>query len=150
MRPADLSPWLALAAMLIPAALPAADVDVDDDPYLHLEEVTGDSALAWVRAQNAESAAELAGTPEFQALEARLLAIYDSDKKIPGVSKAGDHYYNFWKDAQHRRGLWRRTTLEEYRKEAPAWETVLDLASGRSSTSRGEARTPPCRASSTS
>ncbi|MGL4551014.1 MAG: prolyl oligopeptidase family serine peptidase, partial [Gemmataceae bacterium] len=33
----------------------------------------------------------------------------------------------FWRDQTHVRGIWRRTTIEEYRKPAPAWETVLDL-----------------------
>ena len=47
--------------------------------------------------------------------------------KIPGVEKIGGYYYNFWKDAQHPRGLWRRTTLDEYRKPEPRWETVIDL-----------------------
>ena len=59
--------------------------------------------------------------------KARSCAILDSDAKIPGVEKIGDHYYNFWKDKNHERGLWRRTTLEEYRKPQPQWETVLDL-----------------------
>ena len=59
--------------------------------------------------------------------QADIRAILDSDQKIPGVQKIGDHYYNFWKDKQHERGLWRRTTLDEYRKPQPKWETVLDL-----------------------
>src|SRR5690606_9044735 len=54
-------------------------------------------------------------------------AILDSDAKIPGVEKIGGYYYNFWKDKQHERGVWRRTTLDEYRKPEPKWETVLDL-----------------------
>ncbi len=98
-----------------------------DDPYAWLEEVQGDKALGWVREQNAKAEAELARTPEFRRLEAELLAILDSDQKIPGVEKIGDYYYNFWKDKDHQRGLWRRTTLEEYRKDAPAWETLIDL-----------------------
>ena len=98
-----------------------------DDPYAWLEDVTGDRALTWVREQNAKSEAELAETPAFKQLEAELLAILDSDAKIPGVEKIGDYYYNFWKDKAHPRGVWRRTTLEEYRKGAPAWETVIDL-----------------------
>ncbi|HEY0885338.1 MAG TPA: prolyl oligopeptidase family serine peptidase, partial [Ramlibacter sp.] len=60
-------------------------------------------------------------------LEADIRAILDSDAKIPGVQKIGDYYYNFWKDKQHERGVWRRTTLAEYRKAQPQWETVLDL-----------------------
>ncbi|MEJ7640524.1 MAG: prolyl oligopeptidase family serine peptidase [Singulisphaera sp.] len=98
-----------------------------DDPLLWLEDVTGDRALSWVRERNAESTAELAESPAFRALEQRILSILDSDAKIPMVSKIGPHYYNFWKDAKHKRGLWRRTTLDEYRKAEPAWETVIDL-----------------------
>jgi hypothetical protein len=43
------------------------------------------------------------------------------------VSKEGEHYYNFWRDAQHVRGIWRRTTLAQYQLAEPAWETVIDL-----------------------
>jgi prolyl oligopeptidase len=35
--------------------------------------------------------------------------------------------YNFWQDAQHVRGLWRRTSLADYQRPAPAWTAVLDL-----------------------
>lgn len=100
---------------------------VANDPYAWLEEVEGQKQLDWVRAQNAKAEAEIASTPEFKQLEASILAILDSDAKIPGVQKIGAYYYNFWKDKQHERGLWRRTTLEEYRKPQPQWETVLDL-----------------------
>ena len=97
------------------------------DPHQWLEDVEGEKQLAWVREQNAKAEAELADTAGFKALEADLLAIYDSDDKIPGVYKQGEWYYNFWRDRNHERGIWRRTTLEEYRKPQPKWETVLDL-----------------------
>ena len=113
-----------------PAALPKAAAQtpapVPDDPHLWLEEVDGEKALAWVKAQNEKALAEL-GTPEQQALQKRLLAIYDSREKIPYVSPRGAHLYNFWRDGKHVRGLWRRTTLAEYRKKEPRWETVLDV-----------------------
>lgn len=97
------------------------------DPYLWLEEVAGETQLEWVKARNAEAVAALARGEEFESLEGRLLAILDSQAKIPYVSKIGDRYYNFWRDAAHPRGLWRRTTLAEYRSAEPAWETVIDL-----------------------
>ena len=97
------------------------------DPYLWLEDVTGDKQLAWVHEQNARTEAELAGAPGFDKLQAEILAVLDSDAKIPYVGKRGEYYYNFWQDAQHERGIWRRTTLEEYRKDEPKWETLLDL-----------------------
>src|SRR3546814_11176024 len=100
---------------------------VATDPYLWLEDVTGDKALGWARQQNARTDAELAAAPGFDRLKADILAILDSDAKIPAVEKIGDYYYNFWKDAQPERGLWRRTTLDEYRKAEPKWETIIDL-----------------------
>jgi len=111
------------------AQLPTNDGN-GDDPYAWLEELEGapgEKALDWVKVRNAKAEAEIAGSGEFKSLEAEILAILDSDAKIPGVQKIGDYYYNFWKDKQHERGLWRRTTLAEYRKAQPKWETVLDL-----------------------
>ena len=98
-----------------------------EDPRLWLEDVTGERALAWVRERNAESTAELTKSDAFRTLEGRILSVLDSNAKIPMVSKIGPYYYNFWKDAKNKRGLWRRTTLDEYRKAEPAWETVIDL-----------------------
>ncbi|WP_156648753.1 prolyl oligopeptidase family protein [Massilia sp. Leaf139] len=96
------------------------------DPHAWLEDVSGERALDWVRAHNAVSEGSLGG-PAHEALRARLQGILDAKERIPYVSKHGDHLYNFWRDAAHERGIWRRTTLDEYRKPAPQWETVLDL-----------------------
>lgn len=113
-----------------PGPVPAAP---PDDPYLWLEDVDGERALDWVRARNAVSTAELEGRPDFAARRDRSRAITDSKDKIPHVTKLGTHYYNLWRDAEHPRGLWRRTTLAEYRKATPTWEVVLDVdALGRS------------------
>ena len=105
----------------------SAQSSASDDPYAWLEDVTAVRSMDWVKAHNAKTEAELAGTPEFHATETAIRAIMDSDAKIPGVEKIGDYYYNFWKDKQHERGLWRRTTLSEYRKADPKWETIIDL-----------------------
>lgn len=116
-----------IAAGAAHAQEPTAVTPVESDPYLWLEDVTGEKALDWVRSVNAETEAELASSEGFTKLESEILEILDSDAKIPDVSKIGEYYYNFWKDAQHQRGMWRRTTLAEYRKDDPAWETVVDL-----------------------
>jgi prolyl oligopeptidase len=100
---------------------------VTDDTHAWLEDVTGEKQLQWVRTQNAEAEAEIAATPEFKRLESRILKMLNSDAQIPYVQKVGDHYYNFWKDSGNARGVWRRTTLEEFRKSNPVWETIIDL-----------------------
>ena len=115
------------AGLIAAGAAHAQEPAVANDPYQWLEDVTGDKPLDWVRAQNAKTDAALASSPEFEAMEAGIREVLDSDAKIPGVQKIGDWYYNFWKDRNHERGIWRRTTLEEYRKPNPAWETIIDL-----------------------
>ena len=99
----------------------------DEDPHLWLEDVGGDEALAWVDERNEATRDALAEDPAFDPLRRRLLGIFDADDRIPYVYKAGDWYYNLWQDEANPRGLWRRTTLEEYRKPNPAWEVVLDI-----------------------
>ncbi len=116
-----------LIAGLAIAGSASAQTAPPSDPHAWLEDVQGEKALDWVKARNAKAEAEIAGTPSFKTLEAQIRAILDSDAKIPGVEKIGGYYYNFWKDKQHERGVWRRTTLDEYRKPEPKWETVLDL-----------------------
>jgi prolyl oligopeptidase len=98
-----------------------------EDPYRWLEDVTGEKAIEWVKVRNAKSQAKLEVDPQFNRLREDLLAILDSKERIPSVGKQGEFYYNFWRDNKNERGLWRRTTLAEYRKSAPEWESILDL-----------------------
>jgi prolyl oligopeptidase len=98
----------------------------DDDPYRWLEEIDGPRAIAWVEKQNARTLAKFA-TVDFEADRDALVAILDRPDKIPLITRRGRHVYNFWIDAAHPRGFWRRTTLDDFRIEQPTWETVLDI-----------------------
>ena len=119
---------LLLVALLLPLPHTMAQTPApSDDPFLWLEEVQGDKALAWVRERNTESQKVLQARPEYEPTRARMLEILNSKERIPMVVRRGDWLYNLWQDEQNKRGLWRRTTLAEYRKPQPAWETVLDL-----------------------
>ncbi|HRE44393.1 MAG TPA: prolyl oligopeptidase family serine peptidase [Terricaulis sp.] len=117
---------LALAAC---ASSPAATEThrMTEDPYLWLEEIEGERALAWVREQNARSLAVLEADPRYAALYADASAIANSRDRLPLGSVRGGHYYNFWQDATHVRGIWRRTTLASFSAGAPVWETLLDI-----------------------
>ncbi|MDX1632892.1 MAG: prolyl oligopeptidase family serine peptidase, partial [Thermoanaerobaculia bacterium] len=97
------------------------------DPYLWLEEVEGERALEWAREQNERSTETLEAVPEYDELYDEILAIYDSQEKIPYPGFRGDWIVNFWQDDDHVRGILRRTTLESYRTDSPDWETVLDF-----------------------
>ncbi|MER5203349.1 prolyl oligopeptidase family serine peptidase [Streptomyces sp. NPDC002825] len=99
----------------------------DDDPYLWLEDISGEAALAWVAERNAETADVLAADAGFAPLKARVREVLDASDRIPYTTRRGAYLYNFWRDADHVRGVWRRTTLEQYRKDAPDWEVLLDV-----------------------
>jgi prolyl oligopeptidase len=99
----------------------------DDDRYRWLEDVTGPAALDWVRERNAQTTGELSGGARFEELRTEIRQVLDADDRIPFVRRRGAYLYNFWQDAAHPRGLWRRTTLGEYRRPRPDWEVLLDV-----------------------
>lgn len=116
------------------------------DPYLWLEEVEGERAMAWVEDQNTRSLGTLQGDPRYDALHAQALAIVEARDRIPspGFRRDGEREVidNFWQDATHVRGVWRTTSVESYASETPAWETILDVdalaeAEGRNWVYRG-------------
>ncbi len=110
------------------AALAATTVTMaDQDPYLWLEQVEGPNALAWARGMNELSLSELEAHPLFDEIHERALEILTSDDRIAYPSLMGGEVYNFWRDAAHVRGIWRKTTLEQYRGEAPDWDIILDV-----------------------
>lgn len=97
------------------------------DPYLWMEEVEGEKALDWVRAQNERSLDQLQSNPLYEELEAAALEIVNSKERIPYGSIRNGEVYNFWQDETNVRGLWRKTSLESYATDAPEWETILDF-----------------------
>jgi len=100
--------------------------DGSTDPLLWLEEIEGERAVAWVEAQNARTDAALCDDA-YRADYDAVLNILNADDRIPFVGKSGEHLYNFWKDAAHPRGLWRRTTLDSYKTDMPDWDVLLDI-----------------------
>jgi prolyl oligopeptidase len=123
--------WPALALGVTLGGMNTADAAdhaaTSGDPYLWLEATHDARAMDWVKAQNAITEQAFASTPAFAHTRDRILEVLDSDARIPAVHRMGEYLYNFWQDKAHPRGLWRRTTLAEYGKAEPAWETVLDV-----------------------
>ena len=98
-----------------------------DDPYLWLEEVEGERALEWVHARNKECFAELEADARYGKFLSQAEKLLNAKDRIPYGSIRGKYVYNFWQDAEHVRGIMRRTTPESYRLAKPEWETVLDI-----------------------
>lgn len=98
-----------------------------DDPWLWLEGVDDPKALDWVRAENADTAERLETSPLFAELQAEALAALNSESRLPAIEQKGEKIYNFWRGPDNPRGVLRRTTLDEFSSDNPAWETVIDI-----------------------
>ncbi|MGH8277436.1 MAG: S9 family peptidase, partial [Steroidobacteraceae bacterium] len=97
------------------------------DPYLWLEDIHGAKAMQWVKAQNAKSTAVLQADPDYQKDYDAILKVMDATDRIPYGDLDHQYVFNFWQDAQHPKGIWRRTPIADYTNPAPAWDTLLDL-----------------------
>jgi len=118
---------LAAGALAMTLSVPTPARADDADPWLWLEEVQDTKALDWVRERNAQTRQRLQAWPGFEATRQRILEVLDSRERIPAIARRGDFVYNFWQDADNPRGLWRRTTLADYRQPQPSWDTLLDV-----------------------
>ena len=120
----DLLLW-PLAAGFLPSAASAQDAG---DPHAWLETVDGGDALGWVNARNAEALALVGREPDFARRQRETLSVLSSiNTNIQFVSRHGDYLYNFFRNARRPHGGWRRTTLQEYAKERPDWQTLLNV-----------------------
>ena len=120
------TPAMAQTLPHLPADLTPAGVRAADD-HLALEEVEGAEAMAFVRASNAASLAALTGDRRYETFRSQAFDILSSTARIPGPSFLGSGIGNFWQDATNPKGVWRRTSLDSYRTDAPDWETLIDL-----------------------
>jgi prolyl oligopeptidase len=98
-----------------------------EDKYLWLEEVDGQKALEFVNAQNKTTVEELSAEKDYQDIYDKSLAISNSTDRIAYPSIRGNYVYNFWKDKDNVRGIWRRSSLENYNSGNPLWETLIDI-----------------------
>ncbi|MDC7683559.1 prolyl oligopeptidase family serine peptidase [Asticcacaulis sp. BYS171W] len=119
------------------------------DPRQYLEEVEGEKALAWVKAQNERSLAHLTADPRFAQNQADMLKIVEATDRIPSPSfSKGGHVDNFWQDKDHVRGIWRRMKKVMYLGGSNSWDTILDFdalakAEGKNWVYKGASCLPP-------
>src|SRR5579883_1086521 len=96
------------------------------DKYLWLEDVWSPRALAWVKTHNQRTADVLEKDPHFVPLQTAALKILESQDRLPTPRFQGTEIFNTWQDAQHLRGILRHTSVADYLKSQPHWQTVLD------------------------
>ena len=102
-------------------------IQAQEDKYQWLEEVDDPKALEFVNSQNEATIKELSAEKDYQDIYDKSLEIYNSTERIAYPTIRGNYVYNFWKDKDHVRGIWRRSLLENYTSGNPVWETLLDI-----------------------
>ncbi|TXD51386.1 MULTISPECIES: prolyl oligopeptidase family serine peptidase [unclassified Polaribacter] len=102
-------------------------LQAQDDKYIWLEEVDGKKALEFVKTQNKATVDKLSSEKDYQEIYDQSLEIFNSKEKIAYPNVYGNYVFNFWKDKDHIRGIWRRCSLESYTNGNPKWETLLDI-----------------------
>src|SRR3954451_6588223 len=96
------------------SAIGAQQAASPDDPYIWLEDVSGQRSMDWVNSHNAKTQAVLEADPRYQQYYDEALEIAQATDRIPYGSFRGQDVYNFWQDAEHVRGILRRTTRAAY------------------------------------
>jgi len=113
----------------------APSSDNKEDPYIWLEEVESKESLDFAKSAN-EACLQALGNPEEGATNTyqRVLEVLESNDRIPYVSQYGRDpetnegiLFNFWKDSNNPKGLWRKTSLTSYKTDTPEWTTVLNV-----------------------
>jgi prolyl oligopeptidase len=135
----------AVLMMIIPGT---ASAQGTGDPHEWLEDVRGEKALAWAKAESEKTLRGFQSDRRYQGMYDRALEILQAKDRIPGVQMRPDGLYNFWQDQTNVRGLLRRTSLASYRTADPVWEPVLDIdalarAEGKSWVYKGMQCLPP-------
>lgn len=99
------------------------------DPYLWLEDVRSETAMAFVKEQSGRTEDAFSGLPGFSQLRQEMESLYGHQGEPAFPTFLGSHVYNFLTDNEHPRGIWRRAPWKRYRSGHGAvdWETILDL-----------------------
>lgn len=92
-----------------------------------LEEAEGAEALKWAKERTEKTKKSFEGMPEYKPIKKEIESILYDQRKIPYGFIRNGYVYNFWMDDKNPQGLWRRTLLENYSKDRPEWEVLIDF-----------------------
>jgi prolyl oligopeptidase len=97
------------------------------DPWLWLADIHGAKPLAWAKSENAKTFAALQSDPEYRRDYDAILKVLNADDRIATGNVDSGQVFNFWQDAGHVRGIWRRAAVADYAKADPSWVVLLDV-----------------------
>lgn len=129
MRNTHIAALTAAAILASCKTTPLSETDMLDS-LSWLDEVKGERALAWVREQNASTAARLTQSALFQRNYELARAVHLEREPTPLTGPSMIHegwIFDFTVDAAHPRGLWRRMKLQSLMAGATEWQPLIDV-----------------------
>ena len=105
---------------------PALCLDCHDAKDATLQKAHHDQPFATADCTSCHDPHQSASPKLMRQFQADALKVLESPDRLPWPNFHGGAIYNFWQDAEHVRGIVRRTTLKDYLAADPKWETVLD------------------------
>ena len=117
--------WFLLLLLL---TLTSCFKNKNDSSYNWLEDIDSKVALKWVGRESNKSLDEMSKDEAFEKQRLRILKRLESKEKLLRVQIQDNFVYNFWKDENYPRGLWRRAPLNLFIKGKDYdWENLLDI-----------------------
>ena len=97
------------------------------DEYRWLESLQSPRVDAWVKTQNDRTFLALQQDHRFDGIKTELLKAATANDRLTYPALRWGWIYNYWADATHRKGLWRRSKPDLYEQGKPQWESLLDI-----------------------
>ncbi len=117
-----------LVMLFITFAVNAQEDSSVVDPFMWLEDIDSERSMEWVHKHNDATAEDYKSKPIYNELYEQALATLNNKSRIPSVERKGKWLYNYWKDADHPRGIYRRAQVDNFISHEQAdWQTVLDM-----------------------
>ncbi len=113
--------------ILMTLFLTSQTIHAQQDKYQWLEDIDGQKSLDFVNMQNKATIEKLSKEKDYKSIYDKSLEIYNSPDRIAYPNIKGKYVYNFWKDKDHERGIWRRCLLANYTIGKYDWETLIDI-----------------------
>jgi prolyl oligopeptidase len=98
------------------------------DEHLGLENLTDEKVTQWVEKESAKTLSEIRNMANYNArYKDNVKILTQREYNIQFPTSVGEFVYNHYWTSSQPGGIWRRATLNEYRKDSPSWQTLFNV-----------------------
>lgn len=97
------------------------------DSDLWLEEINSPRALEYVKNASSQTLSYLKSSKRYDETYQESAQILNTPDKLLSIKIVNGKVYNFWETENNLKGIWRRTSLTDFKSKNPQWELLLDI-----------------------